>query len=117
MKFRVEAGNLEKEPFDCLIIGVLETGETTQPFDKIDKMTKGALKEALTRAQKEQNFHGKIGQSQMIYHLPTLKQARILLVGCGKTKTMPAKDYRHIVLSSTKTLIATDIRRVNSFLT
>lgn len=98
MKISIKTTNTEKQAKTCIIIGVFEGGELTQSAKAIDKASKGYISKLL----KQGAFKGKNGQILPIFHLANTAFEHILLVGCGKSKSLSATGFRKLILGALK---------------
>lgn len=112
MKFNLDSIDVAHQDTDCIIVGLFEQMALTPAAKLVDKISKGYL----TNLLKQGDFEGKIGQTLFLHHVPQLKTPRVLLVGCGKEASLNARDYRRILMSSTRALSTTQIKQATSFL-
>lgn len=113
MKFNLDSIDLAKRRTDCIIVGIYEKSELTASAKQVNKLSKGYLDNLL----KQDEFQGKIGQTLLLYHVPHLHSARVLLVGCGKNEQISLRDFRKIVIASSKALQSLKLPRIVTFLT
>lgn len=112
MKFSIKVTQLQKQSKTCLIIGVYEEAKLTPAAKVIDKITNDKLSNLL----KKGDFQGKIGQTLPLFHLSDDIE-HILLVGCGKTKPLPAMNFRKIVIHAIKALRTSSAQKATCYLT
>ena len=112
MNFTAKIGHLEKQAADCLVVGVFEEVKLTETAAKLDKISGHYISNLL---KKQEDFQGKLGQVQMLYHVPNIASSRILLVGCGKQSPLTERNFRKIMVHSTKT--AANTAHIVNFLT
>lgn len=98
MKLSLDVTKLDKQHKSCLIIGVFEDGELSETAKSLDKMSRGFI----TKLVKQGAFQGKVGQTLPLYQLADTKFEHILLIGCGKTKSLTPAAFRKIVISAIK---------------
>lgn len=98
MKISVKATHPDKQLKQCLIVGIYESGELTPAAKLLDKASKSHITHLIKRGA----IQGKIGQSLPIFHLPGAGHEAILLIGCGKAKTMKPVAFRKLVISAIK---------------
>lgn len=113
MKFAVKSGDLEKQRYASLIIGVYEDGGLTPSAKRLDKLSGGYLHKLLKKGE----ITGKTGQTWMLYHLPHIATERVLVVGCGKNAPMSERDFRKIVLTTIKVVNTSQAEDAVVFLT
>lgn len=100
MKSSIKVTQPEKQQKTCLIVGIFEDGKLTQSAKMIDKASRGYI----SRLIKQGAFQGKMGQTLSLYHMPHSKFEHILLVGCGKAKSLSAPAFRKMVIGAIKAL-------------
>ena len=93
MEYQVKTGSLEKLAASCIIVGVFEGQKLSEEAVALDKVSKGAIKAFL----KQGDLDGEIGQSALLYKLSGIAAERILLIGCGKPKTLDVDAYKDIL--------------------
>lgn len=114
MNFTLKTGPLEKQAVDCLVIGIFENNQLSPTATKIDKISQGYISKLL---KKNNDFKGKIGETQVLYQVPHIAAARILLIGCGKNAALTPTAFRKIIVSSIQTITAATVERATTFLT
>jgi leucyl aminopeptidase len=112
MKFTIKSGDLSNQK-NCLIVGVFENGELTPSAAKLDKLCQGHIKKIL----KQGGIEGKSGETLVLYNLPGITAAQVLLVGCGKNKALNETNYRKLVGSAIKAVRAAKSESATFFLT
>lgn len=113
MKFAIQTGAYNAKNYDCLIVGVYENGALTPSAKKLDKESQNYLSKLL----KNGDFQGKTGQTHVLYHVPKQNFERVLIVGCGKESALNERDYRKIIFSCIKALMASKAAHALSCLT
>lgn len=113
MQFNVNTTQVAKLGNTCVIIGVYEEGALTETAKAIDKASKGLI----TRILKQSAFQGKLGQTLPVYDLAGTSFEHILLVGCGKAKSMKAPGFKKIIISAMKALSTAKAKAATCYLT
>lgn len=113
MKFHLQSGELQKQANDCYVIGIFEDGELSPVAKKLNKTSRNYLDNLF----KTREIQGNVGQTFLLPEIPDVFPVRILLVGCGKKKSLSAANFRKIITSSIKTLIVTKTAHASYFLT
>ena len=113
MEFSVKSGTPEKQRSSCLVAGVFEGRKLSQPAQTLDKASDGYLCSLLRRGDLE----GKLGQYLLLHDVPHVLADRVLLIGCGKERTLNDQQYRQIIQKSTKILAETGAMEATSYLT
>ncbi|MDF2529786.1 MAG: multifunctional aminopeptidase, partial [Gammaproteobacteria bacterium] len=92
---------------DCLVIGITQ-GKKIVLSTKLDKQSIVFLEKCLKQA----NMEGKIGQSMMLYQVPGIKAASVLLIGCGKPSELHEAQYKAIYSIMIKNLSSSHAKSV-----
>lgn len=108
MKVSIQLAAPEKQRKSSLILGIFEGGELVGSAKNIDKATHSYLSKLI----KQGAFQGKIGQVLPLFGVDANFE-HIVLLGCGKSKSLSPSKFRKIVavgmryLASTKVVSAT----------
>ena len=100
MEFSTVAGAPEKSRSDCLVIGVFEGSELSEPARQVDKASKGFVSGIL----KHGDLEGRLGTTLLLHDVPGIAAKRLLLVGLGKRAEFGARAYRDAVRAAVRTL-------------
>lgn len=112
MEYTVKTGAPAKQRVPCLVLGIHEKRVLTPPAQTINEISNGYLDSLLRKA----GMTGKVGQSLMLHETPGLAAERLLLIGCGKERTLDEQQYRKIITHSIKQLNAADVTVAASYL-
>src|SRR3569623_1442560 len=77
MDFTVKSGSPEKQRTPCVVVGIYEGRRLTSAAEKIDAAAGGYLSDLLRRG----DIEGKVGQTLLLYKVPAVLAARVLLIG------------------------------------
>ncbi len=117
MEFAVKVGHPLKQKIGCILLPIYETGKISDQIKKLD----AHLATQVTALLKKGDIEGKIGQV-LLFH-PSLSQnghtekfERVLLVGCGKVKSLTESEYKEIITLCTQTLKKTHSAEAYSYL-
>ena len=103
MQVEVFSKALASLQVDCYVVGVHEEGELPDAARAVDSASGGALARILAQG----DFQGRLGDSQLLLHLPKLHAARVLLVGMGPRSLLTRKTWRkafqHAMTALTRT--------------
>jgi leucyl aminopeptidase len=113
MKLSLDLSQPEKQPSNCIIIGIYEGGELTPTAKSIDKASKGTISNAL----KHGLFEAKLGQVLPLFHLANTHYDCILLVGCGKVDSLKISGFRSLIMSAVKALSQSNSSKAICYLT
>ena len=100
MEFSTVAGAPEKSRSDCLVIGIFEGNELTEPARQVDKASKGFVSGILEHGDLE----GRVGNTFLVHNVPSIAADRLLLVGLGKRTEFGARAYRDATRAAVRTL-------------
>lgn len=112
MKLSLKNTNPQNEQQSTLLLGIFEDGTLTSTANLIDKKSKGQLSKLL----KQGAFNGKIGQTLHLYSFANSFFNHLMLVGCGKQKSIAPTVFRKIIQIAVKALIPTKAQRVVCYL-
>lgn len=113
MKFSLKVTQPVKSGNECLVLGVFENGDLTPSGQQIDKTTRHTISKLIKKGV----VQGKIGQTVPLYHLGNDDFEHVLLVGCGKAKSLKPAAFRKVVMASTKAMNAARTTSAISYLT
>jgi leucyl aminopeptidase len=110
--FSINGSNPETLKTGCVAVGVYSGGALSAAAQKLDRASKGRIAEVLER----DDFQAKPGSTLMLYGLPGVAAPRVLLVGCGMSGRMSAKDYREAVRAAVRAAADTGIAEAALYL-
>ncbi len=100
MEFSIKVASPEKLKTDCVVVPVFASGKLATATQELDRAAKGQL----SRILKQGDFDPKPGAALMLYGVPGIAAARVLLVGFGKQQEVGAKEYRDGVRGALRAL-------------
>jgi len=100
VEFSTVAGAPEKSRSDCLVIGVFEGNELSEPARLVDKASKGFVSGILEHG----DLDGRVGSTLLVHNVPGIAADRLLLVGLGKRAEFGARAYRDAVRAAVRSL-------------
>ena len=80
----------------CLIVGIKEKRKLTDAAQMADKLCNNLI----SKVVKKGDMDGKTGSTLMLHTPVDCGFERVLLVGCGKDKTLSMKDFKNIISSA-----------------
>lgn len=113
MKFTVNTLDADKQPLDCLVIGIFADSELSLSARQIDAVANHAIENSL----KNGDFSAKLGQTLLLNNLPGLNTKRVLLVGCGEIKKINEAGFIKAVKAAFKKLKQTTYESIGFYLT
>ncbi|HKJ51099.1 MAG TPA: leucyl aminopeptidase [Gammaproteobacteria bacterium] len=106
MEFSLKHNTPEKASGACQIITVTEGRKLSASGKRVDKASKGYLREVLKRG----DMDGKAGQTLLLPAVPGIAAKRVLLVGCGKDSEMDERAFGRVVGAIATSLAASGAR-------
>jgi len=103
VEFSTKLSSPEKQATACVVVGVHEGRTLTPSAVALDRASQGELTDLLRLGDME----GKAGTTRLLYRLPGIAAARVLLVGLGKQKDFSAKAWRDCMRSTVSALSGT----------
>jgi len=100
MNISVKSLDTAKHKTDCHVVAIFEGAKLSESARKIDEAANGYLKTIL----KSGDIIGKLSQTLLLHHVDGLAAKRVLLVGCGKNKTLSDSQYRNLLKTVASTL-------------
>ena len=100
MDYSLVSAPIETLNSDCLIFGVYQNKQLFPSGKAISPGLQKALAQEISRSE----MTGKLGEAVLLNIIPDSQIERILLVGLGENKPMPAKNYRKILSTAINNL-------------
>jgi len=100
VKFATVAEAPEKTRSDCLVIGVFEGNELSEPARQVDKASKGFVSGILEHG----DLDCRVGATLLVHNVPGIAADRLLVVGLGKRTEFGARAYRDAVRAAVRVL-------------
>ena len=113
MDYFVKSSNPEKQRVGCVIVGVFDRRNPTEPAAALDQAAGGALGTALRRG----DLDGKPGQTLILHNVPNIFADRVLLVGLGREREFDEPAYRRACQTASRAVRATGAVDAVSYLT
>ena len=113
MEFNVKTGNPEKQRTACLAIAVSQPRKLSRAGELIDKASGGLLSKIIRRG----DMDGRSGQSLLLHNVSGTLADRILLVGCGKDKSMDEKSFIKAIETMSTALENSGASEAHTYLT
>ena len=113
MDFNVKTGDADKIRSACVVVGVSSPRHLSAAAERLDKASRGQLHELL----KSHDINTDCANTTLL-HSPRgrIEAQRILVVGCGKEKTLSPTAFIKIVSAAAKALHSSGITEATSFL-
>jgi leucyl aminopeptidase len=98
--FSINGQGPEKARTGCVAVGVFADGTLSPAALRVDRASRGSIAGVLQGG----DFEAKPGSVLMLYRVPGVTASRVLLVGCGKSGRLSAKDYREAVRAAVRAI-------------
>jgi leucyl aminopeptidase len=108
VEFSIKTASPEKLKNDCIAVPVFASGKLAPAAQIVDRAAKGQLSQLVKRG----DFDPKPGSTLMLYAVPGVAAARVLLVGFGKQQEVGAKEYRDGVRGALRALTDAGVAEV-----
>lgn len=109
MEIAVQCQNPTADNNDCVVVGVYEGGTLSPAATLIDLASGGALQALLDTG----DFSGACGETQMLYQVPKIAAARVLVLGLGTHGKVKDSQFRKAALAAARALQNARIGRVS----
>lgn len=113
MEYIAKSAHPEKQRVPCLILGIYESKQLSSAAARVDEVSNGYI----TSLVKKGDFSANLGQTMMLYNVPSLEAERVLLVGLGKHKEFDDFAFRKSTSASVSAVKSSGISEAISFLT
>lgn len=112
LKFSLVSTPTATTDADCLIVGAFEDGSLPSASQQLDDATGGALRKRIDNG----DITGKAGTTQVLFDLPGVTAARVLVTGLGKPEGVDAARFRKAVAGAAKALARLPVKQAASWL-
>jgi leucyl aminopeptidase len=110
MKLNIKPVHPEKQPKICQIMGMFQNGELSPTAQTVDKINHGQISELIKKGV----FQAKIGQTLPIFYGSNVES--ILLIGCGKARSLSSAEFRKIIIAAISALNAARLSQAICYL-
>jgi leucyl aminopeptidase len=93
----------QKQQKTTLMLGVYEGGQLTPAAKEVDKATHGLITKLFSQGM----IQGKQGETLPLFHPANSQYEHILLIGCGKPKSLTPTGFRKMVMGAVRPLSQT----------
>ena len=112
MEFKITNAPAHRQGGDCVVVAAHGPRRLCPSAKRIDEVSGGAL----SRWLRASGFRANAGQTLLLHELEGSRAKRVLVVGCGKSTTVRAADFRKALRSTFGTMRAAGVRRASSYL-
>ncbi len=96
----------------CVIVGIYAKRKLSPAAALLDQASGGAI----SALCKKGDVDGQLGHAVMLYDIPNIAAQRVLLVGCGNSKTTQINQYQNIHKNAVQTLNKHNLNNAVSYL-
>ncbi|PCI07467.1 MAG: leucyl aminopeptidase [Gammaproteobacteria bacterium] len=113
MEYTVKSGTPEKQRIGCVVVPVYASRKLSPSAKNIDKASGGYISNLIRRGEIE----GDLGNTLLLHNVKNTLCDRVLLIGCGKEKSIDANTFYKINNTMVKTLQTSGATEIASYLT
>jgi leucyl aminopeptidase len=113
LQFSLSQQPPEANPAPCIVVGVFEERMLTSAAARVDEKSGGAIK----RLVESGDISGKLGSSSLLFALPNISAARVLVVGLGEQKKFDALRFQRACTDAARTLKGLPLDAATLYLT
>ncbi len=113
MQYVITSVDPTKLRSDCLIVGIFQDKQLSAAAQQLDTLSQGAISKILEKG----DLAEELGKTLLLYAVPGIPLARVLLVYCGDKSKVKYADFRKITTCVACVLKSTQIQRVTTYLT
>jgi leucyl aminopeptidase len=113
LQFSLSSAAPETADTPCAVVGVYEQGMLSSAAARIDSAAGGAIKRRIEAG----DIDGKPGSCHLLFDLPKLGAARVLVVGLGAQKSFDAARFKRVNLDAARALGKLPLDSAASWLT
>jgi aminopeptidase A. Metallo peptidase. MEROPS family M17 len=113
MQYFVKSGNPEKQRVACVVLGIFQRRQPSEPAAAVDAASGGAVGAIMRRG----DMDGKAGTTLLLHNVPGVFADRLLLVGLGRERDFDERAYRKAQRTATRALLETGSLDAANYLT
>ncbi|HET8940956.1 MAG TPA: leucyl aminopeptidase [Rudaea sp.] len=113
VSFSLSQQSPETTASPCVVVGVFEDHMLTAAAARVDEKCNGTLKRLLESG----DISGKIGSTRVLFGLPGITAARVLVVGLGEQKSFDGARFKRACAEAARTLKTLPLESATSYLT
>ncbi|MFT5657673.1 MAG: leucyl aminopeptidase, partial [Gammaproteobacteria bacterium] len=112
MEFNLKTGTPEKQRGACLVIAVTQPRKLSEAGKLLDKASGGFISTIIRKG----DMDGEPGQTLFLHNIPGILADRVLLIGCGKEKSLTERSFSRIINSMQDALANSGASDAHSYL-
>jgi leucyl aminopeptidase len=89
VEFSIKSLAPEKHPAQCVAVGIYEGGKLAHSAQALDAASRGYLRNLIRNG----DFNGALGSTLVLFQVPGVAAARVVLVGVGKESGLAERAY------------------------
>lgn len=113
MQYTIKSIDPIKQASDCLIVGIFQTRRLSKFAQQLDKLSQAYIQQILDKG----DLTEELGKSLLLYNVPGISAARILLVYCGEESNLSLTDFRKIISCVAGVIKSIQASEITSYLT
>ena len=90
MRYTLTSAEPAKEVADCLIVGIVDDMRLSHAADELDQASKGYIRRLLAKG----DLPVELGKTLLLYSVPGIATARVLLVYCGEEEKFTHPKFK-----------------------
>ena len=102
-----------KPASDCLIVAVFRAKQLSLAAQQLDTLSQGAISQILEKG----DLAEELGRTLLLYSIPGISAARVLLVYCGEESNFKYAEFRKVTSCVAGVLKSSRINQVTTYLT
>jgi len=112
MEFKITNAPAHRQRGDCVVVAAHGPRRLSPSAQSIEAASNGVLSRWLGSS----GFRGDAGRTLLLNDIPGCRAKRVLVVGCGKSKTVSEADYRRALRAAMNAMGSAGVRRAGSYL-
>jgi leucyl aminopeptidase len=112
MHYTLTSTEAANEVADCLIVAIFDGMKLSQAADALDQASEGYIRRLLAT----QDLVAELGKTLLLYSVPGISAARVLLVYCGEEEKFQLPDFRKVVCCVATKIKSMRLDRVCNYL-
>ena len=111
MELKITNAPAHRQRGDCVAVAAHGPRRLSPSAQRIDKASNGVLSQWLGAS----GFRGEAGKTLLLNDIAGCRAKRVLVVGCGKSRTVSAADYRRAIRAAMEAMGSAGVRRAASY--
>ena len=112
MRYTLTSAEPAKEVADCLIVGIVDDMRLSHAADELDQASKGYIRRLLAKG----DLPVELGKTLLLYSVPGIATARVLLVYCGEEEKFTHPQFRKVMYCVATRIKSMQLDRIANYL-